>query len=68
MKIGDLVLWKGMNGEPRDWAGVGVVIDYRYYPEQQDEALVLWSDGHSAWYFERRLTKINNGGCHEQSN
>ena len=58
MKIGDLVLWKGVNGEPRSWAGVGVVIDYRYFPTQFDEALVLWSDGHSAWYFGRRLTII----------
>ena len=67
MQIGDLVQWKGMNGEPRAWAGVGVVIDYNYYPEQLNEALVLWNSGASAWYFERRLTIINNGGCHEQS-
>ena len=67
MKIGDLVQWTGMNGNPRTWKGIGIVIDYKYYPEQLNEALVLWSDGHSAWYFERRLTIINNGGCHEQS-
>ena len=58
MQIGDLVQWKGLNGNARAWAGVGVVIDYKYYPEQLNEALVLWSDGHSAWYFERRLTTM----------
>ncbi len=68
MQIGDLVQWKGLNGHGRDWAGVGVVIDYNYYPDDQtDEALVLWGNGSSAWYFERRLITINNGGCHEQS-
>jgi hypothetical protein len=68
MQIGDLVQWKGLNGHGRPWAGVGVVIDYNYYPDDQtDEALVLWGNGSSAWYFERRLITINNGGCHEQS-
>ena len=58
MKIGDLVQWKGVNGTARDWAGVGIVIDYQYYPASPNEAKVLWSDGHFAWYFERRLTTI----------
>ena len=68
MKIGDLVQWKGLNGHGRDWAGIGVVIDYNYYPDDQpNEALVLWSTASlttglhtSAWYFERRLTIITN--------
>jgi len=61
MQIGDLVQWKGLNGHGRAWAGVGVVIDYNYYPDDQtDEALVLWGDGTSAWYFERRLVIITN--------
>ena len=65
MKIGDLVEYIGDYRSPL--GKVGVVIDYNYYPEQHDEALVLWSCGSSAWYFERRLTIINNGGSHEQS-
>ena len=67
MQIGDLVQWKGLNGHGRAWAGVGVVIDYNYHPKAPNEALVLWNNGSSAWYFERRLITINNGGCHEQS-
>ena len=58
MKIGDLVEYKGAYRAPH--CEVGIVIDYNYYPEQHDEALVLWSDGSSAWYFERRLRRITN--------
>ena len=58
MKIGDLVQWKGLNGRGRDWAGIGVVIDYRYDDTLHSEARVLWGNGHSAWYFERRLIII----------
>ena len=62
MQVGDLVECK------LEIYGLGVVIDYNYYPDDQtDEALVLWGNGSSAWYFERRLITINNGGCHEQS-
>ena len=65
MKIGDLVEYIGDYRSPL--GEVGIVIDYQYHPEQADEVLVLWSCGSSAWYFGRRLTIINNGGCHEQS-
>ena len=58
MQIGDLVQWKGVNGKDRAWKGVGIVIDYQYYPRSPNEANVLWSDGSTAWYFERRLTII----------
>ena len=59
MKIGDLVEYKGAYWTPQ--GEVGVVIDYNYYPDDQtDEALVLWGDGTSAWYFERRLVIITN--------
>ena len=57
MKIGDLVEYIAIVGAQN----LGIVIDYNYHPQDQcNEALVLWSDGSSAWYFERRLTIITN--------
>jgi len=65
MQVGDLVEYIAIVGAQT----LGIVIDYNYHPQDQcNEAQVLWSDGSSAWYFERRLTIINQGGCDEQSN
>ncbi len=65
MQIGTLVEYIAVIGAQT----LGIVIDYTYHPQHQsNEVQVLWSDGHIAWYFERRLTIINKGGCDEQSN
>ena len=54
MQIGDLVLWKGLNGHGRAWKGIGVVIDYKYYPEQLNEALVLYNPKNWRQYEDRK--------------
>jgi len=65
MKVGDLVEWKGLNGTPREWAGLGLVLECRsasrYKGIYQDEALICWYNGHTSWVFTNRLEIATEG-------
>ena len=61
MQVGDLVVF--------ETAGrLGIVLEYLPHENMYNEVLVFWCSGTTSWIYHHRLTIINTGDCHEQSN